>query len=46
MRVPEQMTEDETKVTKFIIKNNSRVEVTRFTQFDEQYNKQGNTIPF
>ncbi len=33
------MTEDQTKVTKFIIKINSQVEIT---QSDERYNKQGN----
>ncbi len=40
------MTGDQRKVPKFIVKNNSQVESTRFTQFDEQYNKQGNMIKF
>ncbi len=41
---PEQMTEDQRKVTKFLIKINSRVKITFFTQFDERYNKQCNMI--
>ncbi len=44
MRVPEQMTEDQRKVTKFIIKINNRIEITRFTQFDDRYNKQFNML--
>ncbi len=44
MRVPNKMTEDGRKVAIFIIKINSRVGITRFTQFDERYNKQGNMI--
>ncbi len=41
------MKENQGKVTIFINKiNNSRVEITRFTQFDELHNKQGNVIKF
>ncbi len=40
------MTEDQTKVIIFIIRDNSQVEITRVTQFDEQYNNQGNMIKF
>ena len=46
MRVPEQMTEDQREVTKFITKINSWVEITGFTQFDERYTKQGKMIKF
>ena len=42
LRVPEQMREYQRKVT--FIKNNSQVEITKFTQFDEWYNKQGIVI--
>ncbi len=42
---PEQRT-DQRKVTKFIMDINSKVEITRFTQLDEWYNKQGNMIKF
>ncbi len=43
---PEQMTEYQRKVTKIVIKINSQVQITRFTQFDQRYNKQGNMINF
>ena len=43
---PEQATESQRAVKIFIIKNNTRVEITRFTQFDEQYNNQGNTTKY
>ena len=42
-RVPEQITEDKSMVSKFSIEINFRVEITIFTQFHEvQYNKQYN----
>ncbi len=43
-RIPEQLAENQRKVTKCIIKINSRGKITRFTQFDKRYNKQGNMI--
>ena len=46
MWVPEQMKEDQRTVTIFIVRINSRMEITKFTQFDERYNKQGNMIKF
>ncbi len=44
MRVPEEVTEDQRKVRIFIIKNIPRVEITRFTQFNKQHDKQGKMI--
>ncbi len=39
MRVPEQMTEGQKK-----LKNNSQVEITRFSGIDERYNNEGGRI--